>query len=133
MKGRYNHAVKSVEPLNWEVNARNQFSVTLHAEGVDSAKVLDSSLSLVSGVSGSALLSGTSSSASAPSPAILSSEFSSIQHLIVSTLNISPSLLDRNRRDLRFAFTKYEALQDTTKRLNKMVSDGTWTKKVYIF
>ncbi|KAG6903863.1 hypothetical protein DXG01_014291, partial [Tephrocybe rancida] len=56
-------------------------------------------------------------------------DFGPTQQLIISTLNISPSLLDRNRRDLQFAFTKYEALQDTTKKLNKMAADGTWKQK----
>lgn len=138
MKGRYDHAVQSVEPLNWEVNARNQFTVTLHAEGLDAAKGLDTSeLSVsglgLSGTSQAALQSGGSSSVSVATPANVASEFGPTQQLIISTLNISPSLLDHNRCDLRFAFAQYEALQDTTKKLNKLAADGTWKQKVHNF
>jgi hypothetical protein len=54
-----------------------------------------------------------------------------VSQLIMDTLNISPELtqLNKNKADLRMAYSKYLGILDTVQRLAEMTSDKTWTQK----
>ena len=57
-------------------------------------------------------------------------EQGSIQELIAITLEISPHLTDRTKRDIRLAYAKYEAYLDANKAMSKLITSGAWTHKV---
>ncbi|KAG6858212.1 hypothetical protein C0995_001724, partial [Termitomyces sp. Mi166 len=56
----------------------------------------------------------------------IAGSLSETQHLLITTLSISPSLFHCSKRDLCYAFAKYEAIQKTLKKVNIMIKDGTW-------
>jgi hypothetical protein len=56
----------------------------------------------------------------------------SVQALIVTTLKIPLALLDRSKRDIRFAYAKYQGIHDAMRQINQMASAGSWTQKVPI-
>lgn len=91
------------------------------------------SSSLESHSNASASTSFSSNALESSGPALTIHSFltpGSIQATIASTLKISPALLDRTKRDIRLAYSKYEAIHDAIRQINLMASAGTWTQKV---
>lgn len=55
---------------------------------------------------------------------------SEIQLLIQETLDIPEHLTSRfNHGDIHMAYTRYLAVEDAQRRINKMRTDGTWTER----
>ncbi|KAG6870747.1 hypothetical protein C0995_010968, partial [Termitomyces sp. Mi166 len=125
LKGKYDKAVFNVEPLNWQLSDYGKLFTALHAENLTTGY-----FSIISG-SGTLDLAvphdiQSSNTKSVTLSADIAESLSETQHLLITTLSISPSLLDCSKHDLCYAFAKYEAIQDTLKKVNIMFKDGTW-------
>jgi hypothetical protein len=75
-------------------------------------------------------LSGSSGSSAVPLTVHSFHAPGSVQALIATTLKIPVALLDRSKRDIRFAYAKYQAIHDAMRQINQMASAGSWTQKV---
>ncbi|KAG6824605.1 hypothetical protein H0H92_006367 [Tricholoma furcatifolium] len=125
IKGKFNTAVESKEPLNWMVNKQNnKMFASIFAEGlVESDSVKSSSAVSQSPVT-------TSKTVTASTGNFTTETLNETQELIVSTFKISPALLENKRKDIKFAWMKHEAYLDIAARLKVMIANGNWPNEM---
>lgn len=128
IKGKFDDALISDERVDWTASSDGALTLSIMSElGGYSGYAVAGSSGAVSYASGShasgSRASGSRASGSAPERAQ-----GQLQKQIISTFDISESLLDLSRKgDVQYAYLKWQAYLDTTQQINQAKKAGTWT------